>query len=598
MNFLKSIDSMGFPFTLSIQGNKKFKTKLGGLLTLISIVSFLVLFFLLGVNFYQRKNPSLSMSVSKPPNYFDYYLNSTSLIYAFRVENGNGELILRPDLFYYEPRYIVYKRDPLGLTKLVDRTLKYRQCLPEDVGNSTLWDDLFLNRYLCMIYPRDLNETGLPVGGLYDTSIIQYIKIRVLSCFRAPSAYLKENNITCNSNTTVLKQFFSDSPLFSAFIQQYNVNGDDMDYPFQVGLQNIYDTIDPSIYKKSYFFFKKGILKDYSGWISEGFDSKELIGMDRYRYDFYTNPNELFKASFFETNLYFDRITETFKRRYLKIQELLASIGGILKSLTVIFGVFCGFYNQFYQFEFLINNNFDIYDDIDGTNRIQIEKISKINHDRKEHFNDKSSVEKSLISKNNIDCDKQIPDYKSDYNSANKIFRYTFDSEANCIVPVAKDSLNNTFSNTKRSLSHRVVEKIDVNNRCVTFSQKEEKNELITENISRVIKIEPKIKENLKSIKLEFTYWHHVRAMCCKLDKKLQFHENMFNLGNQVINQKLDSSYILCHINHTEKAMEHLLNENVRKELKRNPILNLQAKKFKLKRANTMRDLWMAVVDR
>jgi hypothetical protein len=595
MNFLKSIDTMGFPFTLSIKGNKKFKTKLGGLLTLTSIVCFLILFFLLGVNFYQRKNPTLSMSVSKPPKYFDYHLNSTSFIYAFRVENGNGELILRPDLFYYEPRYIVYRRDPTGLTKLVDKTLKYRQCEPEDVGNSTLWGELFLNRYLCMDYAKDWNETGLPVGGLYDSSIIQYIKIRVLSCFRAPSSYLTANNITCNSNVTVLKQFFSESPLFSAFIQQYNANGDDRENPFQVVLQNIYDTIDPAIYKKSYFFFKKGILNDYNGWLSEGYDVSELIGMDRYRYDFYTNPNELFKASFFETNLYFDKITETFKRRYLKIQELLASIGGILKSLTVIFGVFCGLYNQFYQFEYLINENFDIYDDADGTNRLMIEQISKNNH-KKEDLHEKSRGEKSYFSSNQIESNRQTPNSEKKLDNQSKIFRYTFDSEANSMVPVPKDSLNNTFSNTKRSLSHRVVEKINLNDRCVTFSQKDEKNELVTENISRLIV--PQVKKNLKPTKLGFTYWHDLKAMCCKFDKKLQFQENMFNLGVKIINKKLDCSNILHHIHHTENALKYLLDENMQKELKRNPILNLEMPKKNLRRESTIKNIWMAVLDR
>ncbi len=63
MNWLVGIDTMGFPFTLSIQGNKKFKTTLGGVFTITSFICFLILFFLLGVNFYKRTNPSLSMNV-------------------------------------------------------------------------------------------------------------------------------------------------------------------------------------------------------------------------------------------------------------------------------------------------------------------------------------------------------------------------------------------------------------------------------------------------------------------------------------------------------------------------------------------------------
>ena len=188
MRWLDKIDTMGFPFTLSIQGNKQFKTSLGGFFTIISVLFFLILFLLLGVNFYQRTNPTLSLNVSKPPEYFNYYLNSTSFIYAFRIENNDGELVIRPDLFYYEPRYIVYRREAKGLNKTVDRTLNFRQCEPEDVGNSSLWGELYLNRYMCIDYPKDLDSTGLPLGGMYDSNLIQYIKIRAMSCFKAPKA--------------------------------------------------------------------------------------------------------------------------------------------------------------------------------------------------------------------------------------------------------------------------------------------------------------------------------------------------------------------------------------------------------------------------
>ena len=75
MNFLKSIDLMGKQFSLNLKGEKQFKTALGGIITIFYLFIFLILFFLFGWNFYERKNPYFSFDAYQATDYFNYYVN-------------------------------------------------------------------------------------------------------------------------------------------------------------------------------------------------------------------------------------------------------------------------------------------------------------------------------------------------------------------------------------------------------------------------------------------------------------------------------------------------------------------------------------------
>jgi len=108
--------------------------------------------------------------------------------------------------------------------------------------------------------------------------------------------------------------------------------------------------------KKIYFYFKKGILNDNKGWIMNDFYDKELIGLDRQRLDFRDGYDDFRQNTFYEINLYFDRILEYHTRTYQKIQDVIAGVGGLLKVITFVFGNLTIYYNEHYFYLDLINN--------------------------------------------------------------------------------------------------------------------------------------------------------------------------------------------------------------------------------------------------
>ena len=90
---LQSIDQFGIPFQLRTLKKDKFKTALGGCLSLLCIflVAFISIFF--GNDFYNKTNPNVvsSEKVYKTTNKVD--IMKSTIEFMFRVEDSKKNLI-------------------------------------------------------------------------------------------------------------------------------------------------------------------------------------------------------------------------------------------------------------------------------------------------------------------------------------------------------------------------------------------------------------------------------------------------------------------------------------------------------------------------
>lgn len=348
-----SIDKLGSPYNLKHQGEPRFRTYLGGALTIISIIIFLIFFFLTGIDFYLRINPHLSMSKTLTNEYFNYTLKKENFLFAFRIES-NGVILERPDLFHIEPHYIVFNQTEQGMQKIVDEIIPYHRCKFEDANYHQVYNSSVMSQFLCLDQPSE--HEGYVGGGLYDAKFIKYFKIKFSHCSAAGKAN-KEKNITCSKNYTEFHNLFFKTALYVKYvIQSYYVDSSDYEDPFKLSFDSMYQTMELNTQKKIYFYFKKGILNDNKGWILNEENSKELFGLDRQRLDFKDGNPDYSQNVFYEINLYFDRIVESFSRKYQKIQDVLAGVGGLIKIITFVFGNLVIYYNEHYQYLELINN--------------------------------------------------------------------------------------------------------------------------------------------------------------------------------------------------------------------------------------------------
>ena len=130
---LKSIDIFGTKFHFYINNSIKFKTWIGGIITIIiSLISlsFIVIF---GEDFIFRKNPYFTSS-SIGENYSIINLSKEKIVIAFRLENFYGFAINSTDLIYPMIYYYSGTSNSKGeyLTEVKEEYISYKKCRDSD----------------------------------------------------------------------------------------------------------------------------------------------------------------------------------------------------------------------------------------------------------------------------------------------------------------------------------------------------------------------------------------------------------------------------------------------------------------------------------
>jgi hypothetical protein len=289
------------------------------------------------------------------------------------------------------------------------------------VGQEEAKKRLNMSNYFCFDkYTTD----SIVTGGQWDATTLRYIKIKVKNCAKGGD-YNKINNITCSKDEKELRTLMNNYVYFSVVIQNFFMDSSNYENPFQTGFNLLYEAMDIQVQKEIYYYFKKGVMQDKKGWFTDEADVKELYGVDRTRSDAMLSVTDVFSTTYYEVNLYFDKIVETYNRRYMKGQELIANIGGLLKGVTFIISLFFIVYNQHYGYVALINATFSNDRKLD---------LAKNENQKKRTISDQivnSEIKREVFTVNNLNVvtegnvlnsnpniNSEINRNKSNYNSS------------------------------------------------------------------------------------------------------------------------------------------------------------------------------------
>jgi hypothetical protein len=172
-NMLYLVDFFSRDLNFSINSHLKYKTKFGGLISLINIVILGLLIYKFGEDFFLRTNPKYLQQTIYPARYENYTITNKNFSFAFRIEDLNAIQVDRDDLIYIDFVYLHYEIKNGEWNLLEEKSLDYSKCLVNDVGNESEFEKLNLKNWYC---PRLDNLT---VGGNWDESYVRYFKIWV-----------------------------------------------------------------------------------------------------------------------------------------------------------------------------------------------------------------------------------------------------------------------------------------------------------------------------------------------------------------------------------------------------------------------------------
>jgi hypothetical protein len=355
---LRWIDVFGTNFQFTTFKQSKFKTKIGGIISISALITIIVFSFLFGRDFFFKKNPRVLSQLVIPDDYLSpFEMTPENFVIPWRISDDysrtvNFENIIYPRLTYYQ-----FKKNS---TEMKEIDINVTKCSKENAKIPEFSKKFNIEEWYCFDWNQYKNLT---FGGYWDASFVNYFQLVLHTC---PGGAAFSQNINC-TDFDVLKNFMQGETLIYVdfLYPEYYFVPNDLENPLKIYYKNYYYGLVPNILKKDRLFFRKAFLDDDQGWIFNDPVTKSLYGSSSRDYDIsFLDPSDYGKPGrssiIYYMVYYMEKNYDSIQRSYMKFQDLSAVVGGFIKIVMLFAGLFSYIFNNKLRDELIYNEFFEL----------------------------------------------------------------------------------------------------------------------------------------------------------------------------------------------------------------------------------------------
>jgi hypothetical protein len=378
-------DIYGSKPTLKIGRLEAFKTRLGSILTITSILCILSALVYFGLDLFSSSNPKIVLSITNIDYPEKYHMSNENFGFVFGLQDVNT--------------YNQYIDETIYTAKAFQKTATRVQ-----VGNSSefQWDVTPLELVRCSIdkFPDEFKElykfsplndmyclknNSFYIDGTFLNDHYSFLYIELSECRNST----EKMDIPCKPKSEI------DAKLTGSFFafSHTDITIDPRNYtsPNQNYNGDTYTTISNKYFKEMHHYVKQIQIETDRGFLLNNVDRIKFL-----KDDYIKEMTDFRVASnFLSYTLKLSTVFETYSRSYKKVQNVAAEVGGVVEIISILCAVLAFFYNKA-KFNELIINEFFYVDDSTGTNMKSI--VDNSSNDTKK-FNS-NTVLHSVMSSN------------------------------------------------------------------------------------------------------------------------------------------------------------------------------------------------------
>ena len=322
----------------------------------INILS--IILFLLGLNdLINHNNPNVNYSKMKNSITPNLTYNSKDLLFSIGIRDKNHVFINDPSIASIKAFYHI-KTNYDKFISLQNEMIFMNCSNTHDIYKKLDIDNYYktnsIEQYLCFNY-----SSPILVGGRYGTTFYSNLVFYVIKCQNGT-----KEGIICKSNEEINEKI-QDGWVQTNYISSY-IDYNNYKNPIGYMIDGPYAKLDVSVNKIIYIYFSQIKTETNSGWI---FPSKSL---------FYSTEVDYTESDF--NNVKNDGIISTiyicpsddfkyYLRKYAKIQDVAASVGGLFSGLSLIVSFIIKYFCTYkYDIEFANSLFFFSFEEVNKTN--------------------------------------------------------------------------------------------------------------------------------------------------------------------------------------------------------------------------------------
>jgi hypothetical protein len=332
----------GFKPSLILDKKTFFKTKLGGVITVLTVIFTLIAIWFLGNDIFYRINPKILVQPQK-----DFYLppflidkNHYQFSFLFKYNNksvGWDNRIVNVTYIQYEFRKS--KDGSLNETFIPSPSHK---CDPKiDFPNDPdRWNFVHTKKAYCFSPNKTFYiENSHDVGNV--TNPERHLRFEMTRCKNN-----SEPGVVCLPKEEQ-DRIMQGSYIIWKFKDSYidPVNYSSPESKFWADL-DIY--MDPNLFKTNYITLKKTVLITDSGFFFQSLDTKTIYKFDKYLESSGFSDQELFM----QARIVMDTTVDYVYRSYIKVWDLAALAGGIFKLVQTLSNIINMTFSDYFFYNF------------------------------------------------------------------------------------------------------------------------------------------------------------------------------------------------------------------------------------------------------
>ena len=477
-NCLRICDIYGQRFHLYIGYKPKFYTYFGGIISIISLISYILIFILLGYDDLKRKNPFSNTSTVPPSGYKNIKFGEEKIYLPWRIidydENPiNITNIIYPRIFYFT----VHTDNETGELVTQYNLIDYKLCNETSMKN--LGNEYIIDIPLDTLYCIDMEN--LKVGGSWNADFLNFIRFDLYMC--KDGVDYNESNFKCTSYDNLENIYGGgESVFFELLYPIVQFQPTNKDIPILVVYKTHYYIINKFLNKLDRLYLQEYVFQDEQSWIINHPKNESYWGVNSLDGESYIMREKdvlrfASNSKCYTLNIYFDLGIVYFTRKYKKLYEIIGEIFPVINVLYYIFEFMAKKLNEAYAAKKL-NEYIMGYEINKEKKSLILIKNQNLNRKSNKSIEDHSLSPSPISRKNNSIILFKNNTHLEKKGQSDKIVSNSFEDVSNIIC-------NPNNGNGNININKKNITKSNKSNHRESVKQKEETN--ITNNKKKSI---------------------------------------------------------------------------------------------------------------
>ena len=336
IQFFIHLDIYGKIPSFTINGDKKYRTIFGAIISIITYSLIIYFFFIETRDIFNHKNPKI-LSSTYIDNNTSINLTKNNFIMTLSLQN--------PDYSSYIDESI-YNIKAYLLSTILNEEKTIELTTPLELIKCSEYKFKFLNDYWINIDLNDmycLDHNDIELSGNFKNTKWNVLFFEFSKCINST-----KNNYSCESKEIIEEKL--KGGYIGIFMSDLTIDLNNFSTPTKYYGKNLFTTISYLQYTDYWIYLKDLIITTDDGYFFENKQSKFYFSVDEVERGLDNrNSNIFLKIGLRKSNR-----KEIYMRSYIKIQEAIGNICGLIKFITICGEIITVFFQKLLYQNFII----------------------------------------------------------------------------------------------------------------------------------------------------------------------------------------------------------------------------------------------------